>query len=78
MSEPQQTEGERSDNFDDWNIWGMIAVAIILAVAWPLLLRGRGAPFEGFHRREIAIIAAGMGAWGAVAWALGFPGVLIR
>jgi len=76
MTDSQQSE-QRSDS-SDVPLAGVIGMGIVLVLAWPLLLRGRGAPFEGFHRRELVVIGAGMLLWGAIGWAVGFPEVLTR
>jgi len=58
--------------------WQLVAVGAVLVLLWPLLLRGRGAPFEGFHRRELLLIALGIAVWTAALWALGAGAVLFR
>jgi hypothetical protein len=65
------SETNESREVEDVPKVAVAALAVFLTLLWPLLLAHRGAPFEGFHRRELVMIAAGIVLW-ALVWSLSF------
>jgi len=67
---------QQSSDGDELSRLGVVPLAALLIVCWPLLIHHPVGSFEDYHRREVLIIVAGIFLWTTVAAIAGVPEVL--